>query len=169
MIKDHPDMADKPELVIRAANRMDAEALARFAQALAREEGRVSRADAASLTAALEAGRAAFLLALVQGKPVGMLMHYAGYDLESASTGRHLADIYVLPEWRRQGVGRRLIAQLAERCLAEGGAWVSLTVLRENAGAHRFYASLAIVEVPVRFMAIGANGLEALMKTTLRD
>lgn len=159
MIKDHPSRQDKPELTLRAANRMDAPALAAMARALAEEEGRVGQADATAIETVLADGRAAFLIAEAEGGACGMLMHYPGYDLESASYGAHLADLYVMPALRRRGIASQLVARLARDVLNGGGAWLSLTVLAENRAAQSFYASLGLSEVNARFMAIGPKGL----------
>lgn len=162
MIKDHPALPDKLELAIRFANRTDAALLARFAQALAAEEGRHSRAAPEALEAAIDAGRARFLLAFHLEIPLGMLMFYAGYDLESAAPGAHLGDVYVIPQARRRGVAVGLMQAMAQAVRKENGEWVSLTVLEGNDAAQGLYAQLGMVSMPVRFMAIGPQGLNKL-------
>ncbi len=144
---------------------MDAEILAEFAVALAAEEGQQSAACTMALAAAMEAKQVRFLIAEYQGGAIGMVMFYPGYDLESAGHGMHLGDLYVVPTMRRQGVARRLVKALAEITLQEGGQWVSLTVLKENKRAQRLYRSLGMLEIPVRFMAIGTQGLHHLART----
>lgn len=163
MIKDHPALPDKLELAVRFANRTDAEWLAGYALALAAEEGRHSRTTPETLDAAIQAGQARFLVALHREIPLGMLMFYAGYDLESAASGAHLGDVYVTPQARRRGVARAMIETMARIVREEGGQWVSLTVLEENEVARGLYERLGMISMPVRFLAIGPQGLDKML------
>ena len=164
MIKNHPQGQNKPELAIRPANRMDAPLLAAMALALAEEEGRQGRATPDAILLAMREERIYFLIAEWERQPCGMLMYYAGYDLESASHGAHLADLYVMPQARRQGVASRLVAALAAHVRGEGGAWVSLTVLEANEAGRKLYETLGIHQVSVHFMAVGGSGLDAMLQ-----
>ncbi|MBY0354442.1 MAG: GNAT family N-acetyltransferase [Rickettsiales bacterium] len=159
MIKADHDTADKSELVIRSANRTDSATLAEFARYLAKEEGRQGSSTSETIAQAIDAQQAEFLLAWQNEKPLGMLMFYMGYDLESASAGAHLGDIFVMREARRQGVARTLMATMAQLVSQRGGTWISLTVLQQNKEAIKLYKALAMQEVDVRFMAIGVRGL----------
>jgi len=85
-------------------------------------------------------------------------MYYAGYDLQSASRGVHLGDICVTKSARRQGVGRMLVAELGQRILADGGEWVSWTMLKGNVEAREFYKKLGAKKVrDVEFWALGKS------------
>ena len=144
-------MPDKPSLAIRRAYPHEMEAVAAMARALAAEEGETSRATAEACAQAA----VTFWVATEGAEPLAFAMTYSGYDLASASAGTHLGDIYVLPAYRRRGVGRALLVAIAQ----EAGGWLSFTVLEGNKTAQGFYAALGAQPVPVRFMAFGPEGL----------
>lgn len=145
---------------IRAANADDAAAIAQMACALEAEVGGEGLATAEKIIEAME--RVNFWVACKPSIPVAFAMHYEGYDLASATHGTHLGDIYVQPEYRGCGVGRALMAHIADATLSAGGEWVSFTVVNENKEALKFYEALHAQEAPVHFMAMGRGGLEGL-------
>jgi ribosomal protein S18 acetylase RimI-like enzyme len=102
------------------------------------------------------------LVAVQEEELVGLVLYYWGYDTVSASAGYHLADIIVTKKKRTRGIGKKLYAALAKQCLAEGGQWVSLTVLKKNTAAKKFYHAMGMVEVAVDFYAIGPVALTRL-------
>lgn len=51
-----------------------------------------------------------------------------------------IEDLYVVPEYRRRGVGRALLEAAGERCASRGVSYVEVQV--EEADAREFYASL---------------------------
>jgi len=66
----------------------------------------------------------------------------------STWTGRHglwLEDLFVVPEHRRLGIGRALLATLAAECERRGWTRFEWWVLDWNEPAHRFYESLGAV------------------------
>jgi ribosomal protein S18 acetylase RimI-like enzyme len=103
------------------------------------------------------------LVAEVEGAVVGMLLYYWGFDTVTASFGYHLADIVVSNNKQGRGVGRALYTHLARQCLREGAYWISLTVLKKNTEAKKFYRAMGMVEVAVDFYAIGPNSLAQLV------
>lgn len=105
------------------------------------------------------------VVAEAEGQVAGLLCYYPGYDIESASHGNHLADIVVTGSWRGQGVGSLLMKDVARRTREEGGEWLSWTVLKVNRRAVKFYERLGAQDVPLRFMAMGPGGLEALAES----
>jgi GNAT superfamily N-acetyltransferase len=76
------------------------------------------------------------------GTAVGFALWF--YNL-STFAGRHgiwLEDLYVRPQARGRGVGKALLAHLAQRCVAEGLARLEWSVLDWNTPAIGFYDSL---------------------------
>ena len=72
----------------------------------------------------------------------GMAIWFVSY---STWTGRHglwLEDLFVVPEHRRLGLGRALLATLARVCADAGWTRFEWWVLDWNEPAHRFYESL---------------------------
>ncbi len=53
----------------------------------------------------------------------------------------YLADLVVLPEARKRGIGRALYAAAEEHARASGARWLRLTVKGSNAVARSFYES----------------------------
>ena len=69
------------------------------------------------------------------GRPVGYALFYPSYDTEHAARGLYLQDLYVVPEARRQGIGRALMAAVARACQADGGCYLFWNALERNARA----------------------------------
>lgn len=154
-------------ITIRAAVASDTAAVAGLLEELNRLEGydrSASPTEMADIMFHGDHGRVK-LRALVaeQGQDiVGLVLYYWGYDTVSASLGYHLADIVVTKKRRGRGVGRKLYTGLGKQCLREGAKWISLTVLKKNSDAKRFYRAMGMVEVAVDFYAIGPTALSSL-------
>lgn len=149
------------EASIRPATTHDLDAMTALLSELNREEGYVTSASIEQLRAALIDGRVRMrAMVAEEGRAItGLLLYYWGYDTVSATYGYHLADIVVTKGKRGRGTGKRLFKALAAQCLGEGGEWVSLTVLKKNEAAHKFYAGCGMTEVAVNFFAIGPQAL----------
>ncbi len=82
------------------------------------------------------------LLATVGGKPVGYAIFFETYSSFRANPTLFLEDLFVLPEYRKLGIGLRLF----QRCLAEARsrrcARMEWIVLDWNKPAIRFYRRL---------------------------
>jgi GNAT superfamily N-acetyltransferase len=81
------------------------------------------------------------VLATVGDEPVAFALFYPTYSTVVGRSGIHLEDLYVRPEHRGSGVGRVLLAHLAELALRRGGR-LEWWVLRTNVAALRFYHRL---------------------------
>jgi ribosomal protein S18 acetylase RimI-like enzyme len=57
-----------------------------------------------------------------------------------------IMELFVAPTHRRDGVGRRLFAEVERRCAARGLDWVTFGVMASNEGARRFYAAMGYQE-----------------------
>jgi ribosomal protein S18 acetylase RimI-like enzyme len=84
-----------------------------------------------------------------EGVPIGMIR---GKEFEPAewTSDRfqvELAMLYVLPAYRKQGVGRKLIAQLLDRAREEGYPEMILYVHPANVGARRLYDAVGFEEI----------------------
>jgi GNAT superfamily N-acetyltransferase len=80
-------------------------------------------------------------------EPVGLALFFYTY---STFTGRHslyLEDIFVLPQWRGQGMGRELMGFLAKKALARKCRRLEWSVLDWNEPAIGFYKRLGAVPV----------------------
>jgi GNAT superfamily N-acetyltransferase len=131
--------------VIRTAAPDDVDTLHRFVVELAVAEefpGEVT-AHPADLTEALFGPDAVAraLLAEIDGEPAGFALFYPTYSTVVGRPGIHLEDLYVRQEHRGSGVGRVLLAHLAEVAARRGGR-LEWWVLRTNEPALRFYRRL---------------------------
>lgn len=134
---------------IRTAAATDAATLARFNAAMALEsEDVVLDTDVvtAGVRAALaDSGKGFYLLANADGNPVGQLM--VTYEWSDWRNGWiwWVQSVYVRPEFRRQGVYRRLYRRLQAMAEAQGDVrGIRLYVMRENLTAKRTYESLGM-------------------------
>ena len=73
---------------------------------------------------------------------VGMAIWYVTFSTWKGRHGLWLEDLFVLPEHRRLGLGRALLAALARVCVDRGYPRFEWWVLDWNDPAHGFYRSL---------------------------
>lgn len=76
------------------------------------------------------------------GALVGYALFYPVFSSFRTAIKLWLEDLYVLPERRGSGLGRRLLAAVARRARERGAAGVAWIVLDWNADAIRFYEAL---------------------------
>jgi GNAT superfamily N-acetyltransferase len=73
---------------------------------------------------------------------VGFAVWFCNFSTWLGRHGIYLEDLYVLPEYRRNGYGRRLLALLAHRCIDRGYGRLEWNVLDWNEPALDFYRTL---------------------------
>jgi len=81
-------------------------------------------------------GSFAFAVAVDErsGKAIGM-----GRVLSDGISDAYVQDVIVLPEYRKKSIGKRIIAELIDHCLAKKIAWISLIA---ESGTEKFYSGL---------------------------
>ena len=134
---------------IRVGEASDAAVIAEFNAAMALESEAVVL-DMDVLTAGVQAaladsGRAFYLLGDMDGNPAGQLM--VTFEWSDWRNGWiwWVQSVYVKPEFRRQGVYRRLYRRLEAMAAKRGDVrGIRLYVMRENTGAKRTYESLGM-------------------------
>jgi GNAT superfamily N-acetyltransferase len=128
---------------IRPARLDDCETIANLVRELAVYEKleRFARATAEDFRANLFGPRpfAEAIMAEVDGEPVGMAL---GFPTFRGQPGFYLEDIYVRPEHRGKGIGKALLATIAELALRRGFGRVEWSVLDWNTPAIGFYRAL---------------------------
>jgi GNAT superfamily N-acetyltransferase len=109
-------------------------------------------------------GRARFrvLLAEDAGRTLGYALFYPSYDSEHAARGLYLQDLFVVPEARRRGVGRALMAAVARACQADGGCYLFWNALESNRAARTFYRRIGGREEPVVTLSLQPDALRRL-------
>lgn len=135
-------------IAVRLAGPGDAETLAGLLGALLAQHGMAAPEDLAGALARDGGGVAPRFEALIAERgeaAVGMALFYPTYRPSLAAPGLLLEDLYVAPEARRHGVGRRLMARLAALARARGCRYIEWTVEDDNGAARAFYESSGAV------------------------
>lgn len=78
------------------------------------------------------------LMAELDGVPVGFALTFRNYSTWEGRAGLFVEDLYVQPHARTHGVGRKLLAAVAQRAVERGCKRVDLNVLNWNP-ARGFY------------------------------
>lgn len=81
-------------------------------------------------------------LAYVGSEPVGFAVWFHNYSTFLGRIGLYLEDLFVVPEQRGRGVGRRLLAHVAQVAVARGCGRMEWSVLDWNELAIGFYRKL---------------------------
>ena len=144
-------MNDPNALSIRLATREDAETLAAFNRAMAWEtehhvmDEHASIAGVNGLFAAPHYGF--YLVAESAGQVVGSLLVTFEWSDWRNGLVWWIQSVYVQPQWRRQGVYRRLYQQVKQLAAAQGGVrGFRLYVEKNNHAAQRTYTELGMRE-----------------------
>ena len=82
------------------------------------------------------------LLARVAGEPAGYAIYFSTFSSFTGRAGVWLDDLYVRPEFRRRGLGRRLIEAVAKLAAERGGVRLEWLALDWNERALEFYRGL---------------------------
>src|SRR4051812_10369427 len=120
-------------LDIRPATAEDAPTILRFIRALAEYERQPNavQVDVTTLIAQLEESPPPFecLIAELGAQPVGFALFFHTYSTWRGKRGVWLEDLFVLPQFRRHGVGRALLQRVAALTLERGCARLEWSVL----------------------------------------
>jgi GNAT superfamily N-acetyltransferase len=79
------------------------------------------------------------VFALLDGKEVAFALFFHNYSTFLAKPGLYLEDLFVLPEYRRQGVGKAMLRHLAGVALERGCGRLEWWVLDWNEPSIEFY------------------------------
>lgn len=79
------------------------------------------------------------------GAPAGFALFFHNYSTFLTKPGIYLEDLFVKPEFRSLGIGRRLLARLAALAVERGCGRLEWSVLKWNAPAIGFYEKLGAV------------------------
>jgi GNAT superfamily N-acetyltransferase len=99
------------------------------------------RATEADLRAALFGPKPAaeVILAYAGAEPAGFALYFQSFSTFVGRPGLYLEDLFVKPEWRKQGLGRMLLSRLAHIAVERGYGRMEWSVLNWNEMALRVY------------------------------
>jgi GNAT superfamily N-acetyltransferase len=143
-------VAAAEEVRIRPATEADAELLFGLILELAEYEKLADsvRGDAEVLRRSLFEQRAAeALLIEIGGEAIGYAIFFVTFSTFECRSGIWLEDVYVRPEHRRGGIGRRVMEHLAALALERGHVRLDWCALDWNEPALRFYDELGAIRL----------------------
>lgn len=88
-----------------------------------------------------DASGAEVLLAFVADDAVGFAVFFHNFSTFLGRSGIYMEDLFVLPQWRKQGIGRRLLEAVAQIAVERDCGRLEWSVLDWNEPAIRFYES----------------------------
>jgi len=101
------------------------------------------------------------------GTVVGTAIWFLNFSTWDGVHGIHLEDLYVDPAHRGSGLGRALLARLAEVCVERGYSRLQWQVLDWNTPSIEFYRSLGGVDLAEwRTYRLAGEPLQALGSTS---
>jgi GNAT superfamily N-acetyltransferase len=132
--------------VIRRATAGDAAQILEFIRALAAFE-RAPDAVTATEEGLIRDGFGAHpffqcLIADSDGQPAGFALYFFNYSTWVGRPGIYVEDLFVLPHFRRKGIGRELLRQVAAIAIENGCQRLQWEVLDWNTPAIDFYRDL---------------------------
>jgi GNAT superfamily N-acetyltransferase len=142
---------DRPPLHIRPATRDDVPILFDLIGALAEYEqlsDQVVGSPAELEKHLCDQHYAEALIAEWEEKPVGFALFFHNYSTFRTQPGLYLEDLFVRPEYRRQGIGSALLRSLAKIALERGCGRFEWAVLDWNEPAIAFYQRMGADVLP---------------------
>lgn len=133
-------------LSIRKADKGDGELIFRFIYALAEYE-KLAHEVQATPTLVEEMltrpdARIHAVIAELDGAPVGMALYFYNFSTFLGRHGIYIEDLFVLPEYRGDGIGKSLLQHLAQKAVLEGCGRLEWWVLDWNEPSIAFYRKL---------------------------
>ena len=147
MSDDQHCSCQKPEgLALRAATHEDAVLLCRYIRELAEFEelsGECVITPEAVAEHLFGSDRsAAAIMAEFDDRPAGFALYYRTFSTFAAKPGIFLEDLYVRAEFRKRGIGRALLAEVARIAHGSSAGRLEWTALKWNAKALALYAAV---------------------------
>ena len=83
-----------------------------------------------------------------EGKIVGFALFFPNYSTFLTKPGIYLEDLFVLPEYRRKGLGKAMLSHLGKLAIARDAGRLEWSVLDWNETAIAFYQSIGAKVLP---------------------
>jgi len=145
------DLGDRPQLQIRPATRDDVPILFDLIGALAEYEQLSHQVVGCAADLEKHLFDRHYIEALIaqwEGKPAGFALFFHNYSTFLTQPGLYLEDVFVRPEFRRQGIGSALLRTLAKIALERGCGRFEWSVLDWNQPAIDFYQRMGADVLP---------------------
>ncbi len=133
------------ELTFRYAERKDTALILRFVKELAAYEKMLDEviADEATLEEWIfDKQKAEVLFACIDDKEIGFALFFHNFSTFLGRSGLYLEDLYVLPEYRGNGYGKRMLKKLASIAVERKCGRMEWWCLDWNKQSIDFYLSL---------------------------
>ncbi|HLO31918.1 MAG TPA: GNAT family N-acetyltransferase [Anaerolineales bacterium] len=85
------------------------------------------------------------IIARLAGQPVGFAIFFHNFSTFLGKPGLYLEDLFILPEFRSQGIGKAMLIYLARLAVERGCGRFEWAVLDWNESAIEFYRRLGAV------------------------
>ena len=82
------------------------------------------------------------LICSMDAKPIGFAVYFYNYSTWKGKNGLYLEDIYITPDYRSKGAGRKILKYLAKIAVSKDYGRFELSVLDWNESAIKFYESI---------------------------
>lgn len=103
------------------------------------------------------------VLAEIDDRAIGFALFFSNYSTFLTKPGIYLEDLFVLPEYRRQGIGKALISHLAGLAVARDYGRLEWSVLDWNESAIAFYEKIGATVLPDwRICRVTGDNLQSL-------
>jgi GNAT superfamily N-acetyltransferase len=90
----------------------------------------------------------AAIVATVNDQAIGFALYFYNYSTFLTKPGIYLEDLFVLPEYRGQGIGKALLTQLAQIAIEQDCGRLEWSVLDWNESAIGFYQRMGATVLP---------------------
>jgi GNAT superfamily N-acetyltransferase len=160
---------DTPAISLRAATRADIPQILAFIHGLAEYEKlaheAVATPDLLETHLFGERPSAEVVIAEADDVPAGFALFFRSFSTFLGKPGLYLEDLFVLPQYRGLGLGRRLMVHLAQLAVARGYGRFEWSVLDWNEPAIRLYRSLGAIGLDEwTVQRVSGDALDALAR-----
>jgi GNAT superfamily N-acetyltransferase len=156
----------KVEFIIRQAEENDAALLLDFIRRLADYEKRLHEVSATEediRSVIFDRKVAEAIIADYKGEPAGFAVFFHNFSTFLGKPGIYIEDLFVCPEFRGRGLGKRLFSYIAQLAVQRNCGRVEWTVLTWNEPAISFYKKIgAIPKDEWMLYKLSGNALEKL-------
>ena len=85
------------------------------------------------------------LFAVDDGKEIGFALYFSNFSTFLGKAGMYLEDIFILPEYRRRGIGKSMFSELARIAIERGYGRLEWACLDWNEPSIGFFRSIGAV------------------------